>query len=128
MSETYTIAVYGTLKRGYRNHGFFLSDQKFLGEGTLGEEFSMYSVGLPYVIKKQGPGAKVELYEVDSYALRNIDDLEGHPRAYRREVVTVDTESGPVEAWVYLYPPLERNMSQNKEFAEDMEQYLEYDY
>lgn len=42
------------------------------------------------------------LVGVDVHLLARLDHLEGHPRHYRRTPVLVETEEGPMHAWVYV--------------------------
>lgn len=54
------------------------------------------------------PGAGViqgDLLQVDAAALPIADRIEGHPVFYRRAQVTVQTATGPMDAWIYWAPP-----------------------
>lgn len=101
------LAVYGTLKRGKRNHSF-LSKSKFLGDYHVGKEYTLYSAALPY-LKADGVGglgAHVELYEVSEETLKLLDLFEGHPLLYTRTPVDVyDVSTGMklkgVECYLY---------------------------
>jgi len=46
-----------------------------------------------------------DLLRVDAAALPITDRIEGHPVYYRRAQVTVQTATGPMDAWVYWAPP-----------------------
>ncbi len=109
--------VYGTLKKGYRNH-HYLSGSRFLGKAVTKEKFALYADSVPFLVKSP-PISKVkgELYEVDSRTLRNVDALEGHPRVYRRERITVILEDGrEAEAWAYFYPSPRGRLLRSGEF------------
>lgn len=98
------VFVYGTLRKGERNHDFFLAknNAKFIGVTQTPPGFLMFCPrSVPYVIKVEGFVGQVygEVYEVDKQTLRRLDDLEGHPHAYKREEIT--TVNGH-EAWIYL--------------------------
>ena len=100
---TYTVFVYGSLKRGFHNH-CFLEDAKFLGEAGSQGRFVMWSgFGFPY-LATMATGCPVagELYQVES--LRRLDALEGHPHHYRREKQIFFKDGVRVSAWIYLAP------------------------
>lgn len=42
------------------------------------------------------------VWQVDDDDLATLDSAEGVPVRYRRDRLTVDTEAGPAEAWVYI--------------------------
>ena len=42
------------------------------------------------------------LWQVDDHDLATLDSAEGVPVRYRRDRLTVHTEQGPAEAWVYI--------------------------
>jgi gamma-glutamylcyclotransferase (GGCT)/AIG2-like uncharacterized protein YtfP len=42
--------------------------------------------------------------QVDPLALEVLDPLEGHPDMYYREQVTVESQDGEMEAWIYWAP------------------------
>lgn len=95
--------VYGTLKRGFGNHGF-LDGCRFLGEAHTVKRFAMYGAGVPSVVESpQLYPIQGEVYEVDPASLRHVDALEGHPHWYVRKMVDVVLESGgdPISAWIY---------------------------
>lgn len=92
------VGVYGTLKRGEANN-CWLGEAKFVGEckinGTLGWV-------MPFI-----PGFKLdgsnqiefEVFEVEEMGLEDLDFLESHPKAYKRQLV--NTIFG--EVWVYCW-------------------------
>lgn len=91
-----TIAVYGTLRYGYGNHGL-IKDCDFLGYGHTAAKMRLCIEGLPYVIRgkhKGGHNVEVEVYSVSDEVLRNVDNLEGHPTFYRRDSIGIDLDSG----------------------------------
>jgi len=98
------MAVYGTLKSGKSNH-YFLGDSGHVGMGRVSNEFTLAVEGLPYLVKRNGKGCLVEVYEVDKDTMRMIDRLEGHPNFYRRELTDIFLDNGVVvQAWVYIHP------------------------
>lgn len=109
LAETRAVFVYGTLKKGFMNHGL-IKDQRFLGEArTEYSNFVMLDLGsYPGVVKTLGDGHEKiegELYNLDDQAMEACDRLEGHPDFYCRELTPVElVESGAtVFAWIYIY-------------------------
>lgn len=102
-TQPIVVAVYGSLKRGFYNH-HLLERSRFLATGTV-HGLVMHSLGsYPMVVKGRG-SIHVELFEVDAATFAALDRLEGFPSFYGREVVTVQTDYCPVEAWLYLGQP-----------------------
>ncbi len=102
--EPYRIAVYGTLKRGYRNHRLLMSAE-CLGRDHL-RDIVLYDLGpCPGALLRPSGGVLVEVYDVDAATFQRVDALEGYnPRAPEKGDYTrrrLDTRFGP--AWVYLY-------------------------
>lgn len=88
-------AVYGTLRKGYSNH-VLLVDTRFIGTGVTSEPYRLTANGIPFVSKKDPVSkVKVEIYETDNEdIISDVDALEGHPRFYKREEISVDLEDG----------------------------------
>lgn len=99
------IFAYGTLRRGFANHGF-LTGATFLGCGRTRDHFALYVNGLPFAVREEAVSPIVgELYLVDCSILARLDRLEGHPDCYCRERVVIEMKVGLVEeAWVYFHP------------------------
>lgn len=103
------VFVYGTLKRGYGNHGV-LGRSLYIDEAiTNSREFTMYDGGFPYVSDNFPNDAEAgailgELYEVESDAvLANLDRLEGVPSLYvRREVDVTTLNNIAYKAFIYV--------------------------
>ncbi len=125
MSEKkYTLFVYGTLKQGHYWHKSYLGDDKsdFIGIVSTSNDFTLIVDALPYLIRKQSDGpVSGELYMVDKATLNKIDELEGHPSVYKREVISVFDESGEEKtAFAYTYPNVfEHRKSVIKEYNYD---------
>lgn len=103
------IFVYGTLKQGFYFHEKYLggNQSKFVGKATASPDYSLYVDGMPHLIEeKTDKPVKGELYEVNDGVLKTIDDLEGHPIVYKRELIEVFDDSGERSlAWAYLRHP-----------------------
>lgn len=114
--------VYGTLRKGQRNH-HFLDTAKFLGDATVtGQLYMMWSNGLPLAVKtyyenKDRYWGKTavpvpdtsrvvgEVYEIPANLWDRLDRLESHPNWYIRELVDAQMEDGSVtKVWVYFMP------------------------
>lgn len=110
---TEQVFVYGSLKRGFGNHGV-IRGQEFVGEGeTSDNKWDMFSMGgYPGVIYGE---MKIsgEIYEVDEEGMKGLDRLEGNGSFYTREVI--ETTHG--KAWMYVLP--ERAGRDNKSDVEE---------
>jgi len=100
------VAVYGTLKRGHRNH-HFLEGARLLGQDRL-TVISLYDLGsYPGAKASLSQGAMVEIYAINAQQLALLDQLEGYAAAapseglYHRAIFA--TQYG--KAWCYLYNP-----------------------
>ncbi len=97
------VAVYGTLKRGQRNHDWYLAGSEFLGSGTTARPFQMYCVGFPVVVP--GPNGRriaVEIYEVSKSVKERLDRLEGNGRMYERKRTWCWVNGKRIQAWMYF--------------------------
>ncbi|TDL76243.1 gamma-glutamylcyclotransferase [Palleronia sediminis] len=104
------VFVYGTLRRGFINNEAtiaFRDGARFLSMGTV--PGALYSVGWYPALIEGGAGRVTgELWELATPGLMAVlDEYEGvgcdNPPEYTRERRHVQTEAGPVEAWVYIY-------------------------
>jgi gamma-glutamylcyclotransferase (GGCT)/AIG2-like uncharacterized protein YtfP len=101
------IFVYGTLKRGGRNH-HYLAGQQFLGEARTGPGFTLYSLGdYPGMVRAPADPAGVtgEVWAVDAAGRQKLDELEGLDEGLyeRAPVVLLPPFAGqPVETYLYL--------------------------
>ncbi|WP_375260540.1 gamma-glutamylcyclotransferase [Palleronia sp.] len=104
------VFVYGTLRRGFVNNEAtlaFRNGATFLAEGRV--PGAMYSVGwYPALIEGRPGDVHGEIWELATPGMMHVlDEYEGlfddGPPEYRREVRSVATDQGPIEAWVYVY-------------------------
>lgn len=103
--EGVKVFVYGSLKRGFGNHGV-LGAAKYLGDDQI-RGFRMYNLGaFPGIVHNPRWGDRIlgELYEVDAAGLACLDRLEGHPTFYRRQPVVLASGG---EAQVYVLASLD---------------------
>jgi len=101
--QGHLIFVYGTLMKGFGNHGF-LTGSDFLGDFETQEKYQLSADGIPFVSRQRELSTiKGELYAVDDGTLFQLDALEGHPNWYKRELINVISEDGfIVQAWIYF--------------------------
>jgi gamma-glutamylcyclotransferase (GGCT)/AIG2-like uncharacterized protein YtfP len=106
MGSAATIFVYGTLKRGCRNHGV-LQSAEFLGTVWTEPGYRMVHCGAyPGLVRAEnhepvgGESVCGELYRVDETLLAALDRFEDAPNEYER--VTIKLTDGS-EAQAYLY-------------------------
>jgi len=91
------VFVYGTLKKGGRNHSL-LKEALFLGKAKTKQKWTMIGSGysFPYVLKRDhtlGGNIEGEVYYVTKPEISKLDMLEGVPSHYKkqqREVVYTD--------------------------------------
>lgn len=101
--------VYGTLKRGERNHRL-IGDQQFLGPAVTAPKYRVFDLGpYPGLVPDSASGLSVagELWDVSACALGELDDFEGVPDLFDRRVIEVIGTDRRVEAylWVRAVPP-----------------------
>lgn len=108
------VFVYGSLKKGFINNSR-LKNAEFIGSAKTVEKYEMYRSShgnWPYLIKDHGLGSliKGEVYSLSDNLLKVIDEFEGHPDYYKRELVKVKlTESEEViEAFIYFFTENDR--------------------
>jgi gamma-glutamylaminecyclotransferase len=100
-SNTRTVFVYGSLKRGFHNDGL-LARSRFVGIGHTKPRYTMVDLGsFPAII----PGGHIisgELYDVNRFTMRKLDQLEGNGGFYVREEIPIMRDDGQVSAWCYM--------------------------
>src|SRR5690606_2904045 len=121
MDESVFVFVYGTLKRGYGNHGV-LGGSEFVGEAvTDRHNYYMFDGGFPWVVDGGEHKVVGELYEVKSKnILDNLDRLEGVPYMYVKSEVDVVTLYGQHYS-AYMYIASEASTRRLFELGEPME-------
>ena len=92
------VFVYGTLKRGQRNH-HYLAEAEFVGDHLTDECFSMYQFDdYPAVTENGNHAISGEIYRVNQLEFEMLDELEGYPHFYQR--IELDSDYGCV--WMYI--------------------------
>ena len=99
------VFVYGTLKEGHGNHGYYLRGNpavEYLGRCTITGPYLMHDTGFfPMVYEVSGVVDQPivgEVYRIDHDTLDALDMLEGHPNWYRRHQVDTPFK----KAWCYF--------------------------
>ena len=109
------IFVYGTLKKGERNHEAFLSKAQFITNGVI-VGYTLYDLGYFPGIKKTKKGVvEGEVYRVSLDTLHQIDLLEDEGDLYSRvttDVIGNGLKLHNVQTYVYN-PPIPRKRSKN---------------
>ncbi|MFO7725407.1 MAG: gamma-glutamylcyclotransferase family protein [Oceanipulchritudo sp.] len=99
--------VYGTLQRGGCFHSLLQSSRPaFLGSGRLCTRYPLLLARYPCLLDLPDRGHRVlgEVYRLPrSRDWLAIDQLEDHPREYRRRLEPVEVEARRLEAWTYFY-------------------------
>ena len=96
--------VYGTLKRGERNNSR-LAGATYLGNAVSEDTYVMHAGGFPMIWDSEIDGRPVrgEIYNINDAILKSCDQLEGHPRFYKRFMRQFVGDDGVKhEAWIYV--------------------------
>ncbi len=102
MSKT-ILFLYGTLKRGQKNH-HFLAGQEFRGDAATMPLYRMYALGWhPGLVLDQDHGEEItgELWAVDDDALARMDVFEGMPDWFVRSDIAVRDCFETVQAYFF---------------------------
>jgi gamma-glutamylcyclotransferase (GGCT)/AIG2-like uncharacterized protein YtfP len=95
--------VYGTLKRGMRNHAR-LAGQEFIGEAVTQPFYRLWDRG-PYPCmvedRQRGLSVRGELWRVEESFLPRLDAFEGAPGAFLRVAVPLSRPEGSAQAYLY---------------------------
>ncbi len=97
------VFVYGTLKRGQRNH-CLLQDEEFLGQARTLPRYRLYDCGrYPALVHDPVNGVALfgEVWRVGDEVLRRMDAYEGAPELYSRQEILLDSFDPPVEAYFF---------------------------
>lgn len=103
--ETVKIFVYGTLKKGFRNHDRFCGNAVSIEPATVNGRLYDTGWGFPAMQLSRNPGDIVrgEIITIPEADLPAIDFLEGVPRLYQRvEVMAVSKDGITVDAYCYV--------------------------
>jgi gamma-glutamylcyclotransferase (GGCT)/AIG2-like uncharacterized protein YtfP len=110
MGANSLLFVYGTLKRGEKNHRQLVAHQvRFLGEGRIrGRLFRIKGASFPGAARTASRRyVRGELYELASpdKALKKLDKFEGTDEGlFVRKLADVWIGRRKTKAWTYFYP------------------------
>ena len=96
------VFVYGTLRNGEVRHRV-IQDCEFVGM-AYAEDYDLYLISdFPGIVP--GSGRVVgEVYRVSEEKFQRLDQIEGTPYLYRRELIKVKLANGEeLEAYTYIY-------------------------
>jgi gamma-glutamylaminecyclotransferase len=116
-TSTHLVFVYGTLRRRQWNHQL-LHSSKFLGMAKTKKYYALYGNGVPFLSLTR-PIVQVtgEIYSVDNATLSRLDELEGHPDAYKREQAEVVFQDGTdLSAWIYFHDEAHGDLIESGDF------------
>ena len=118
-TSTRLVFVYGTLRKGQRNH-YLLDRSKFLGMAKTKKRYALYGDGVPFLSRTRAVSQVTgEVYSVDGATLLNLDRLEGHPDAYKREPAEVVLQDGTeLSAWIYFCDTPRGNLIESGDFLQ----------
>jgi gamma-glutamylaminecyclotransferase len=107
MPGTITLFVYGTLKRGCRNHGT-MRGAEFAGVAATEPAYLMVNCGsYPGLVRagngQTGMSVRGELYRVNEELLASLDHFEDVPNEYVRETIRL-ADGSEAETYLYVLP------------------------
>lgn len=107
--STTLVAVYGTLKKGYRNYERLLPGREPIFRGFVALPYRLYGTREYPMLVPVGPGGEthsilVEVFELEPRKLAELDELEGR-YDYWRETIHLEELRRSVEIYVHQPPP-----------------------
>lgn len=102
------VFVYGTLKKGKKNHSYINKEmEKEIELNVPGFLYWNINRYYPHFISNPfGMNIKGELYDLTESEVKNIDKLEGHPDFFKRKKTIIDGEE--IYYYEYILQPRER--------------------
>ena len=116
--KTIAFFAYGTLKRNRINHDL-LTRSHFIGKAVTLQKYGFYlgpdeqslnGSSIPYLFKEPRKGDQAvrvygEVWEVDEFTLKQLDQFEGHPNWYQRAQISVKLNSCEnISSSLYIMP------------------------
>jgi gamma-glutamylaminecyclotransferase len=95
--------VFGTLKRGEKNH-HLMTGAWFLWPATTAANYRLYELGeYPGLVRDEENGLAIsgELYQVSECLLEELDDFEGVPDLFVRQPIAIPDFPNPVDAYFW---------------------------
>lgn len=113
--HSHLVFVYGTLKKGYRNHPFLGKGAKFKGYGYTSQDtffmlrnsYSKYPVAFYDAREEVKARLFGEVWEVAPETMRSLDYLESNGVSFKRMPIFVDlkikdSKTEKIRVWSYL--------------------------
>ena len=107
--------LYGSLRLGFRDPGYdYLSKYfHFIGEGSVNGKF-YFNGSTPVAVATESGRITGDVYKLNDpedfkWVAVQLDDYEGlnvepgETPLYKRELISVDLEGKPQQAWIYWY-------------------------
>jgi len=102
MNKKIYIFVYGTLKKGTRQHNRLMKNAEFVGIGTTTTKYVMCNYGYPMIFEdKNGHIIKGEVYKIPISDLYILDRYEGYPSLYKRKIEKIRIGNKEMDAYIY---------------------------
>lgn len=109
----YNLFAYGTLRKDEPNNQIIVNHSTYVETCQTTDEFIIFTQNykaFPYIVRPSvwplmaQHACKItgDLFTINDTGLRRCDKLEGHPTWYKRELITLNTNSGPKEAYAYI--------------------------
>jgi gamma-glutamylaminecyclotransferase len=107
MPDRVTLFVYGTLKRGCRNHSA-LRGAEYAGEARSEPDYMLVNCGsYPGLVRagdgQHGMAIRGELYRVDETLLAVLDQFEKEGNEYVRKTIRL-ADGSEAQTYLYLLP------------------------
>lgn len=96
--------LYGTLKRGCRNH-HLMRGQEFLSPARTVPRYRLYdSSHYPCLVERDGNGRAIlgELWRVDAAALERLDEFEEVGHTFARRAIVLEDVTEPAFAYFFV--------------------------
>ena len=98
------VFVYGTLKSNRHNSDKMIG--KLVGEGLTVNAYTLYDAGFyPVMTREKTTRVLGEVYKVDKKGLQVLDDFEGYPDLFFRELIPVSIKGTSLQAFAYFGTP-----------------------
>lgn len=116
-TNKHVVFVYGTLRAGQWNH-YLLDGSKYIGMARTKNRYALYGDGIPFLSRTKAISQVTgEVYSVNDATLSRLDELEGHPDAYKREQAEVVLDNGrELTAWIYFYDTVRGDLIESGDF------------
>jgi gamma-glutamylcyclotransferase (GGCT)/AIG2-like uncharacterized protein YtfP len=111
------VFVYGSLRKGFGNHGL-LANSLFIEEATTKPTYSMLHLGSFPGLIPGNTAIQGEVYDVDDTTLVDLDRLEGYPHLYGKELASVELPWGTETALVYVLSEETANSMGSRDIVE----------